>query len=28
LRAMMSWLPTEKKKTTEAVKPGPKVVNA
>jgi ketol-acid reductoisomerase len=28
LRAMMSWLPSDKKKTTEAVQPGPKVVNA
>ena len=29
LRAMMSWLPSEKKKGTEAAKPtGPKVVNA
>ena len=29
LRAMMSWLPTDKKKSTEAAKPtGPKVVNA
>src|SRR5712691_6105907 len=29
LRAMMSWLPSEKKKTTEAAKPAPpKVVNA
>src|SRR6202041_413288 len=28
LRAMMSWLPTDKKKSTEAAKPtGPKVVN-
>jgi ketol-acid reductoisomerase len=28
LRAMMSWLPLEKKKTAEPVKPGPKAVNA
>jgi hypothetical protein len=25
---MMSWLPSEKKKATEPVKPGPKAVNA
>jgi hypothetical protein len=24
----MSWLPSDKKKTTEATEPGPKVVNA
>src|ERR1019366_3671250 len=28
LRAMMSWLPSKKKKATEPVKPGPKAVNA